>query len=173
MAADIVLDLNFRVVRPDQEVFLVFPGRNYALYPYFVAMSRIFPELPALDLLPKKRVAEQPDLDAKLLRSRAIDLWYSSGKKEETRPSRLLSDYKGRRSPKWLPNTRGVLMGFFDRAKKGDLVIVPPNSIFSRVLIGELLDDDFEEVTVPAVWEREKVPSRRVRWLATPLRGEC
>jgi hypothetical protein len=27
-------------------------------------------------------------------------------------------------------------------------------------------------ITVP-VWEGEKVPSRRVRWLATPLRGEC
>jgi hypothetical protein len=64
-------------------------------------------------------------------------------------------------------------MGFFERAKKGDLVLVPPSSIFSRVLIGEILDDDFEEITIPEVWEREKVPSRRVHWLATPLRGEC
>jgi hypothetical protein len=169
----IVLDLKFRVVSPEQEAFIVFPGQNYALYPYFVTLSRIFPELPALDLVPKKRIAEQPDLDAKLRRSRAIDVWYSSGKKDDTRPSRKLSDYTNRRTPKWLPNTRGVLTGFFDRARKGDLVIVPPNSIFSRVLIGELLDDNLEEIMVPEVWEREKVPSRRVRWLATPLRGEC
>jgi hypothetical protein len=169
----IVLDLRFRVVRPEQEIFIVFPGQNYALYQYFVTLSHIFPELPALDLVPNQPIAKQPDLDAKLLRSRAIDVWYSAGRKDDDQPSRLLSDYKGRRSPKWLPNTRGVLMGFFERAKKGDLVVVPPSSIFSRVLIGELQDDNFEEITVPDVWDREKVPSRRVRWLATPLRGEC
>jgi hypothetical protein len=53
------------------------------------------------------------------------------------------------------------------------LVIVPPSSVFSRVLIGELLDDGFEDLVVPQIWDNEKVPSRRVRWLATPLRGEC
>jgi len=154
---------------------MVFPGQNYALYPHFVTGSRIFPQLPGLDLIPKRHMAEQPDLDAKLLRSRAIGAWYAGGQKDDTRPSRQLSDYRDRRTPKWLPNTRGVLIGFFDRAKKGDLVLVPPSSVFSRVLIGELLDDpaDFEEFMIPEIWGREKVPSRRVRWLATPLRGEC
>src|ERR1700722_6518982 len=117
----VVLDLRFRVIGPAQQVFIVFPGQNYALYPQFVTLSRIFPELPGLDLVPDKRVADQPDLDAKLLRSRAIDAWYSDGKKDGTRPSRQLGDYKNRRGPKWLPNTRGVLMGFLDRAQKGGL----------------------------------------------------
>lgn len=170
---DILLDLRFRVIGPEQQVFIVFPGQNYGLYESFVIQSCIFPELPSLDLLPGKLMTEQPDLDAKLLRSRAINAWYSGGKKDETRPPRLLSDYKDRRAPKWLPNTLGVLAGFFERAKKGDLVVVPPGSVFSRVLIGEILDDEFQEITVPQVWEREKVPARRVRWLATPLRGDC
>jgi hypothetical protein len=82
----IVLDLRFRVVRPDQEVFLVFPGQNYGLYEYFVTTAHIFPELPALDLVPKMPMAKQPDLDAKMLRSRAIDAWYAHGKKDDMRP---------------------------------------------------------------------------------------
>jgi len=174
----VVLDLRFRVVRPDQEVFIVFPGRDYFLHQFFNLHGCIFPELPALDLIPKRRIQDQPDLDAKLMRSRAIDAWYLSGKRGD-RPSRLLSDYKKRRAPRWLPQTRGVLAGFFDRAKNGDLVVVPGPTTFSNVLIGEIDDQipndlaRFEEITVPEVWENEKVPSRRVRWLAHVLRGNC
>lgn len=167
------LDLRFRVISPGQQVFIVFPGENYALYQSFLRTEHIFPELPALELTPNVALEKQHDLDAKILRSRAINGWYGGGKKDDTRPSRLVSDYRNRRAPRWLPQTRGVLMGFFDRAKKGDLVIVPPSSVFSHVLIGELLDQDFEEIVVPEVWEREKVPARRVQWLATPLRGDC
>ncbi len=171
----IILDLGFRVVRPDQEIFIVFPGQNYALYPYFVTKAAIFPELPGLDLLANRPMENQPDLDAKLLRSRAINVWYSGGKKDDTRPSRQLADYKRGRAPTWLPNTRGVLMGFFGRAKKGDLVVVPPAHFYDKVLIGELLDNpaEFETITIPEMWERETVPARRVKWLATPVRGEC
>jgi hypothetical protein len=88
MAESIILDLGFRVVRPDQEIFIVFPGQNYALYSYFFTQQHIFPELPALDLVPKKRISEERDLDAKLLRSRAIDAWYSGGKKDDNRPAK-------------------------------------------------------------------------------------
>jgi len=69
----------------------------------------------------------------------------------------------------------GVLTGFFGRAEKGDVVVVPGQSAFDKVLIGELLDRpaEFSEITVPEIWEEEKVPSRKVKWLASPERGEC
>jgi hypothetical protein len=174
VAPSIVLDLRFKVIRPDQEVFIVFPGRGYFLYPFFVSNKRIFPELPGLDLIPKIPIEKQADLDLKLLRSHAIDAWYSSGRHGDL-PSRRLSDYAKGRSPKWLPNARAVLVGFFGRAKKGDLVVVPPASIFENVLIGELLDDPeaFEDIVLTEIWDREKVPSRAVRWLARIRRGDC
>jgi hypothetical protein len=173
MADTIVLDLRFRVVRPDHQIFAVFPGHGYFLYPSFVSQSRIFPELPGLDLVAGTPIAEQPDLEKKVYRSRRIANWYASRKRQE-RPPRRLSSYSQIRRTRELSQTIGVLTGFFGRAEKGDLVVVPPHRISDRVLIGELLDppDTFREITVPEFWENEKVPSRRVRWLAFPRRGD-
>jgi hypothetical protein len=168
----IVLDLRFRVISPSQRIYIVFPGQGYFLYDQFVTQGRIFPELPALDLLPGKPIEQQPDLEKRVARSRRIANWYAS-KKEGDRPSRILSDYHVRRT-RAFSQVMGVLTGFFGRAKRGDLVIVPPASVFERVLIGELLDDptEFDLTTVPDFWDNEKVPSRKARWLAYPLRGE-
>jgi hypothetical protein len=173
MAESIVLDLRFRVIPPDHDVFIVFPGQNYFLYEFFVATQRIFPELPGLDLVPGKAIDEQPDLERKVARARRIAAWHQGSKKGDA-PSRQLADYHAFRKNASFANTYGVLTGFFGRAKKGDLVVVPPAQYFQKALIGELLDDpeDFEPIVVPRVWENEAVPSRKVRWLASPLRAD-
>ena len=172
--AMIGLDLKFRVLSPRHRIFLVFPGEGYFLYEKFISLQRIFPQLPALDLIPGRLVEAQPDHEKKVTRSRRIANWYRSGKRSD-RPSRSLSDYGTVKRTRSLSQTTGVLAGFFDRAEKGDIVIVPGRSVFEKVLIGELLDQptEFREITVPELWEDEKVPSRRVNWLAFPERGEC
>jgi predicted Mrr-cat superfamily restriction endonuclease len=60
-----------------------------------------------------------------------------------------------------------VLAGFFDRANKGDLVVVPPPDLVGNVLIGELRDDpqNFENVAIPELFGTDEVPTRKVKWL--------
>jgi len=173
MAPPISLDLRFRIIPPDRNIFLVFPGEGYFLFDSFVARQRIFPELPALDLVPGLPIDEQPDLEAKVARSRRINAWYASGQRNDL-PSRQLADYRNTRRTRRLSQIIGVLSGFFSRAAKGDVVLVPGANVFEKVLIGELLDGptEFTDITVEEHWGREKVPSRRVRWLASPQRGE-
>lgn len=64
---------------------------------------------------------------------------------------------------------KGVLAGFFERAKKGDLVVVPPADLVGSVLIGELQDDpqNFQNIEIPELFGTDEVPSRKVKWLAT------
>ncbi len=125
-----------------------------------------------MDLVPGTPLDEQADLDKKVARSRRIAEWYGSDKRRDM-PSRRLDDYASIRRTKAFSATLGVLNGYFSRAKQGDLVIVPPQSVFSNALIGELLDGptDFSVTQVP-LWGDEAVPSREVKWLATVPRGD-
>jgi hypothetical protein len=62
MAKQIILDLNFRVLSPTQQIFIAFPGKGYGLYSRFYALNRVFPQLPGIDLFPKRSFEEQPEL---------------------------------------------------------------------------------------------------------------
>lgn len=166
MAKQIVLDLNFRVLSPTQQIFIAFPGKGYGLYSRFHALNRIFPQLPGIDLFPKRPFEEQPELLARIARARKLRNYYR-GRRQGDLPSRRLSDYS--RIDQGLYGHKGVLAGFFERAKKGDLVVVPPPDLIGSVLVGELQDDpeNFQNITIPELFGTDEVPSRKVKWLAT------
>lgn len=166
MAKQVVLDLNFRVLSSEQQIFIAFPGKGYGLYSRFYTMNRIFPQLPGLDLFPKRPFEEQPELLARIARARKLRNWHR-GKRQGDLPSRRLSDYG--RIDQGLYGHKGVLAGFFDRAMKGDLVVVPPPDLVGSVLIGELQDDpqNFQNIEIPELFGTDEVPSRKVKWLAT------
>lgn len=164
--AVITLDLRFRVVPADRQVFIAFPGKGYGLYSTFYKLNRIFPQLPGLDLFPGRPFLEQPEILARIARARRLRNWHRS-KRQSDPPSRRLSEYD--RVDAGLHTHKGVLAGFFERAKKGDLVFVPPGELVGYVLIGELQDEpeNFENIEIPELFERDEVPARGVKWLAT------
>jgi hypothetical protein len=173
MANSIHLDLRFRVVPSDHQIHIVFPGHGYFLYEAFVRSQRIFPELPGLSLVPGIPIDEQPDLEARVAMARRIAAWHASKERIEP-PSRRLADYASAKRDRTFNQIKGVLNGFFERGKKGDLVIAPPSDAFSNALIGEIQDDPeaLQYIDVPEFWQNDMVPSRRVKWLVVVKRGE-
>lgn len=169
--AGIRLDLRFRVVPADRQIFIAFPGRGYGLYDHFHRLDCIFPQLPGLDLFPGRPFDQQPEILARIARARRLRNWHRSKQKGDM-PSRRLSDYT--KVDAGLYTHKGVLAGMFERAQKGDLVIVPPGNLIGHVLVGELLDDPdhFENTEIPELFERDKVPARRVKWLATTPKAD-
>jgi hypothetical protein len=57
----------------------------------------------------------------------------------------------------------------FERARQGDLVIVPPKSFTSDALVGEFVDGPFKSVNVKVdrLYLDDSLPGRRVKWLAS------
>lgn len=80
-----------------------------------------------------------------------------------------LDDYSRAR---WTPNrenTRAIIKGYLQRAKKGDLVVTPgPGGFLGRTQVGELLDDPTERFQHRTpLYSGETVLARRVRWLSS------
>ncbi|MGL3106585.1 hypothetical protein [Bradyrhizobium sp. BR 1432] len=167
----ITLDLKFRVVPADRQVFIAFPGKGYGLYSTFHKLDRIFPQLPGLELFAGRPFSEQPEILARIARARRLRNWHRS-KRQSDPPSRRLSEYD--RVDAGLYTHKGVLAGFFERAKKGDLVVVPPGELVGHVLIGELQDapEKFENIEIPELFDRDEVPTRKVKWLASTPKAD-
>ncbi len=81
-------------------------------------------------------------------------------------PSRQLADYG--RVDQSLFHLKGVIQGFFSRANRYDLVVVPPADILGQVLIGEFQDAplQFTNLYIPDLYDTDEVPARKVKWLA-------
>jgi hypothetical protein len=60
------------------------------------------------------------------------------------------------------------LSGYFEKLKRGDLVVVPPSAFSRETYIGEVVSEPtkYESVTAPQFYGNDALPGRRVRWLA-------
>ncbi|WP_264051713.1 hypothetical protein [Methylobacterium flocculans] len=173
MAEEITLDLAFRVVDRDHRVFIAFPGRNYKLYQTFIAQNVIFPELPGFQLEPDIKLDNQRDLLKMIRRGSALRKWFNSREKGEF-PSMDLNKYNDDSSPGRTSQALGVVRGFFDRAKKGDLILVPSGEYVGPVAIGEIQDDNnkIEHRIFPDIYGDHPVPIRNIRWLASQTKSK-
>lgn len=164
------IDLRSKNITSSQNVFLVRPGSNYKLYDVFESNEGIFVDLPGLNLEHGLPLDQQDRITAQLHRARKLRAFRRS--KEEP-PSRNLDDYNNYKNDRSILQLSLILKGFFEEAKKGDLVVVPPSAFSQKALIGELLDDPTGIVSTTVIrgQEEETLYGRRVRWLASLPKG--
>lgn len=162
----ITIDLNARVLAEEHNVYVVRPGKGYRLYREFRENSSLIAELPGLKLEANVPLDNQ-NLRRRVNRSRAFRAWYRRGQPSDDRPSDNLNDYNdgGGNSAAQL---EGLVRTYYEKIKRGDLVIVPPKSYMDEVLIGEVRSSGtkYETVKVPRLFGNEDLPARSVRWLA-------
>lgn len=167
--AKIVVDINTRLLTEDHQIFVSRPGKDYRLYPEVREGSVVLLELPGLGLVNGMRINEYQDLQERIIRSRRIRNWHRCGRPEDNVPSVDLSEYKSHSLDRGDAQLQGLVRAMFDRAKCGDLVIVPPKSFNSNALVGEFVDNPENSVDtlVDRMYLGDALPSRRVRWLAS------
>lgn len=167
------LDLNVKVITPQSEVFVVFPGDEHIFYNEFLSQNAVFLDFPFLNLAAEKLSFKAPELLEKIVLSRKLRHWHLTGRDAAKEPSRTLGKYS---NYKWTRNRaayRASLIGLFGEAKAGDLVVVPGPGYWSNVLIGELIEPPNKKFSIElsSRYPNEKIPARRVRWRAQKRKG--
>lgn len=163
----ISVDLKTRVIPKDHNVFVARPGKNSRLYATFYAQKAIGPDFPGLDLKRGTVLADQKDVEARVRRSVRLRNWHLSGRDAAGEPSRSLADYAKAGASKGMGQYRSILLGYFERAAKGDLAIVTPKSWSLRALLVEFQDDPSSIVPIDVpFYPRDPLSGRRVRILA-------
>jgi hypothetical protein len=165
--AAVEIDIRTRVWLPEERIFVLFPGKEHALYDTFANRSLVFLEVPGLVLEPGKQPKDHADYAARLKLSDDIRVWFDKAMPLNENPSRDLADYKDAQIGKrraLLASQVGTLYG---EIKTGDLIVVPGKNYFADTLIGEVVDEPLKYTTAEVPdYPGEKVIARRVRWAA-------
>jgi hypothetical protein len=165
----IEVDLDTRVLPREHEVFFARPGEKFRFYNDFVQGQVVAPDLPGLQLDPGIPVERQPKLNARIRMARTVRDWHRAGRPADRQPSRNVEDYRNTIGDGGIAQLRGVVVGYFGRAKKGDLVLVVPGAYSQLAFVGEFLDDPGEVVrfNLDRFYRDDPLLARRVRWLAS------
>lgn len=168
----IKVDLKAQAIPAQNQVFFVRPGSNYTMYSLFAENQAIVADFLGLEFSRGKVLSEQENVVAQLHRARKLRAYMRLH--EETEPSRNIQDYASYVSDRSIAQLQRILTGYFEQAKKGDLVVVPPRAFAQDALIGELLDDpgDFITLTFAKLYGDERLYGRRVRWLGRIPKGK-
>lgn len=162
------VDLNTRVLTDKHQVFIARPGKSYRLYAVMADAEAILLELPSLGLESDTLAGDQEDLLLKVARAKAVRSWHRAGRPGDKIPSSNLSDYAKRTGGQSVGQLQGMVKALFDRAQKGDLVVMPPSSFMQDAYIGEFVDPPGRSIEVPSdrFYPGDLLPGRRVKWLA-------
>ena len=125
----IQVDLNVRLLPDQPRAFLARPGARTCYFDSFRKMKAIGPDFPFLELQKRINIDKQPDLMPILRRAQAFRSWRNSSPHSDP-PSQNLLHYRSR--PRISRNTaaqfRVILQGYFEKARKGDLVLIPSSA---------------------------------------------
>ncbi|RWB73582.1 hypothetical protein [Mesorhizobium sp.] len=163
----IIVDFNTKFIGPEKRVWSLFPGKEYKFYAHFMDQGVVFGDFPGL-LLRDVNIDDDDTLRKWIALSDKVRTYYTDRKSDDKNPSRDPENYKGYKWTGPRLNAKGVIMGLYSRAKKGDLVLVPAKGgAWASTRIGEFTDDPKEIVYEQNVrrYQKEKVPARRVRWI--------
>lgn len=144
------------------------PGKECRLYGEFIAASVIGPELPGVRIQGDLAIKDQPDLELMIKRAMAVRSWSDKGRDKADVPSVRAADHEERRKPKGYAQFVGALDSYFSKAKKGDLLVVPPNAFGSDAILAELRDDPVDvHYTRVGRFGDFQLPVRRIKKLAS------
>lgn len=161
--ANIKVDLNSKVILPEQKIWIVHPGRNRSHIDTFEHEGAIFLEFPGLEL--------RPDIvaDDNLLRQRirqSIAIKSNKGLVREDGTPIRISDFPSAAGTDVAVHLRTV-KHLAVRMSPGDLVIVPGRGAGGAVLFGEIEGDFFPQQGINADGMPYAVtPIRKVNWLS-------
>lgn len=160
----IEIDLRARVLNPDEEIYVLFPGEGYSQYEMFRSRRMAFLDFPGLTLVNRNDLS---DLKRKLARSDALRDWHQGRWEEgEPAPSRNLSDYDSSRMSERRRTYAASIDKFYFGLPEGTIIVVPgPGGAFGEVLIGELRGGPVQ-AKIPGYGD-DTVPVRSVEWVAT------
>jgi hypothetical protein len=90
-----------------------------------------------------------------------------STKPDTEEPSHNLDDYRDGQDKRRIGQLHGIISGYFEKLKRGDLVMVPPSAFSSPAYIGEVISLENEYITthIPLRYGESLLTGRRVRWL--------
>ncbi|RYC31378.1 hypothetical protein D3273_13390 [Lichenibacterium minor] len=161
------IDLALRVLPADHQVFFARPGIQYRLYREVTEQKVVVPDLPALDLADGVPLDRQDRVMSRIHRARKLRGWHRSGRIADE-PSRDLNDYDDVASGIRDAQFRGVVDGYFSKAKRGDMVLVVPSAFSDPAFIGEFAEDgdQYASFRAPSVYGDDPLVGRRVEWLA-------
>lgn len=158
----ITIDLNTKVIPPDQSIWIVHSGRNRSYTDIFKTESVVFLEFPGLDLRP-----EDIENDTEIRRELRYSLALRANRGEVREDGTVIerSQFHG------LPDTDvsvhlRTVKHLFSRIHQGDLIVVPGRGAEGSVLFGEVRGDFYPAQTIilPNL-DYAPTPVRHVNWI--------
>jgi hypothetical protein len=136
--------------------------------------SVVFLDIPAFPPPDNKVLNEDPDLIKRLVISDRVRDWHRKGNPTDDMPPRSIGDVKAYRRTTQRVQFASAIGRFFSFLKKGDVIVVPPQSFEDDILFGELMDEPniINFVDSPD-YLGEKIPCRRVEWKARKKRQDA
>ncbi|MDX0695429.1 hypothetical protein [Sinorhizobium medicae] len=130
--------MNTRILGADTKVYLARAGRKGHLFQQVLNSRAIGPDLPNLGLT--GALLDDPDLQAKIIRSRAISKWLrTSANARGAEPSRNLVHYQDAAKGPGYAQVEGVVRTYFQGMNAGDMLVIPNPSPFGDAIIAEAL----------------------------------
>lgn len=164
----IVVDPEIRILPDSHKIFVLHPGSGKRFYADFRGTESVFLDIPGITFSESPH-QDTPELRNLLRMSRRIASWRNGGSKDEG-PSRDPSTYTVANPSPNPPKLVHAIFDLYHEAKPGDLVLVPGKGYNSTVYIGEFVGEFDPEFKVESIrYLGEKIPARRVRWLAADM----
>jgi len=162
----IEVDIRTKIIPDDHRVVVARPGADYRLYPEFVDKELVGPELPSLFLEEERINPDDPDMVARIMRSKERRSWHRRGEPADAVPSEDVEDYDNTSNSQSTRQFLRLIDFYFKRAKQGDLIVVPPKNFTGDVYIGEFIDDPEHAFKWNSrLYVGDPLPARRIRWI--------
>jgi len=160
--ANIVIDLNSKIISPSQKIWVVHHGRNRNYLDYFWDQQAVFLEFPGLNLNPVA-VSDDSVIRQYVRYAQAIRANKGIVRPDGT-PIRI-ADFPGHTGHDVAIHLRTV-KHLASRIIEGDLIMVPGRGAAGEVLLGEAAGPFFPQQTlrVPGI-DYAPTPVRKVTWL--------
>ena len=181
------VDLRTPILLPDHRVFMARPGENSRHFSEFEEARAVGPIIPGLRLNRHIPIAEQEGLEYALYLAHHMkstprnDLEALFGEVQGQAPTLHATDDAHRRErfgpPAMRRQTRdqylAILRGYFQRAKRGDLVVIPTKSYLDRSILAEFSGEPADVVYVELNYKgvQFEIPARPFRELC-PILGD-
>ncbi len=170
----IEIDIATRVVRPDEDFYIVRPGQGASLYDDFYKRSAVFLDFPDLDLgafgvaKPQSTLRREIALRSLTIRDYHLKVRRQKRKNQATAnvplPDRDLNAYVGKAYRARLGTYISAIEKLYSQLPDGTVIIVPPANPYKQVLIG-ILDGPAQTFSNFDLYPGETLPGRKVKWL--------
>ena len=132
------IDLNTKHLSDDHRVFMARPGEGCKHFHHFREMSAIGPDFPCLKIGREHLIDQHENMEEMLKRSLSLKRWKPMSPDDEP-PSEHKIDYNFQQNTPSRSSSqyRATLRGYFEVAKQGDLVLIPPSGWQSDALLVE------------------------------------